>query len=829
MALAKQYDPGAIEPEMQAFWQRERVYDFALDDTTRAPVYAIDTPPPTVSGHLHLGHVYSYSHTDFLARFRRMRGDNVYYPMGFDDNGLPTERLVEKRYGVTAPQIGRAAFIAKCLEVSEEAEQDYQALWRRLGLSIDYCYTYRTIDDNARRTSQWSFLDLHRKGLVYRQDAPAIWCPECQTAIAQAELSDLERETTFYTLAFRFADGETLPIATTRPELLPACVAVFVHPNDPRYANRTGQMVTTPLGDEVPLLADAKADPAKGTGAVMCCTFGDTTDIEWWREYSLPLRIILGRDGRLTEAAGAYAGLTASAARARIIADLDARGLLLAREPMTQTVRVHERCDTPVEYIVTPQWFVRALDFKAELIAAGERIAWHPEHMGARYREWVENLKWDWNISRQRYFGVPIPVWYCDACGEALVADEAQLPVDPTTTEPPRACACGGGAFTPEPDVMDTWATSSMSPQIIGRMLDDPALYARVFPFTLRPQAHEIIRTWAFYTILKSLHHFGALPWRDVAISGWGLAGEGEAKISKSRGGSPVAAKISKSRGGGPIAPAEAMTRFSADAARYWAASTGPGKDSVISEEKMRNGLKLATKLWNVARFSERFIADDAGSHGAHLALTPTDRWLLSRAERLIQRVTELMEGYEWAAAKAEVEAFFWRDLADNYLEMAKARLYDADDPGHAGAVHTLTSVLLAVLKMFAPFLPHVAEAIYQGIFAASHGGGSIHRARWPVADDTLIDEQAEAAGEALVALATAARRYKSERGIALGAELARIQIATDDAALAETLRAAETDIRSVTRARKVEFAATLDPALEAAPADGAVGVAIER
>ncbi|HKT36863.1 MAG TPA: valine--tRNA ligase [Ktedonobacterales bacterium] len=826
MTLAKQYDPGAIEPEMQAFWQRQRVYDFAPDDTTGAPVYAIDTPPPTVSGHLHLGHVYSYSHTDFLARFRRMRGDNVYYPMGFDDNGLPTERLVEKRYGVTAPQIGRAAFIEKCLAVSEEAERDYQALWQRLGLSIDWRYTYRTIDDNARRTSQWSFLDLHRKGLAYRQDAPAIWCPECQTAIAQAELSDLERETTFYTLAFRFADGATLPIATTRPELLPACVAVFVHPDDPRYANRTGQMVTTPLGDDVPLLADAKADPAKGTGAVMCCTFGDTTDIEWWHEYALPLRIILGRDGRLTEAAGAYAGLTAQAARERIIADLDAHGLLLAREQVTQTVRVHERCDTPVEYIVTPQWFIRALDFKVALIAAGERIAWHPEHMGARYREWVENLKWDWNISRQRYFGVSIPVWYCDACGEAMLADEAQLPVDPTATEPPRACACGGTLFTPEHDVMDTWATSSMSPQIIGRMLDDPARYARVFPFTLRPQAHEIIRTWAFYTILKSLHHFGALPWRDVAISGWGLAGEG-------------AAKISKSRGGGPIAPMEVMARFSADAARYWAASTGPGKDSIISEEKMRNGLKLATKLWNVARFSERFIAEDAG--GADILvreqtrmsalphLTPTDRWLLSRAERLVQRVTELMEDYEWAAAKAEVEAFFWRDLADNYVELAKARLYDANDPGHAGAVHTLASVLLATLKLFAPFLPHVTEAIYQGIFAASQPSGSIHRARWPVAGESLIDERAEAAGEALVALATAARRYKSERGIALGAELARIQVATDDAALAQALRAAETDIRSVTRARMVEFAANLDPTLEATPAEDTVGVAIER
>ncbi|HEV2457220.1 MAG TPA: valine--tRNA ligase, partial [Ktedonobacterales bacterium] len=507
MSLPKHYDPQTIEPQMQALWRERGIYDFAADG--ERPVYAIDTPPPTVSGNLHLGHVYSYSHTDFLARFWRMNGYDVFYPMGFDDNGLPTEKLVEKWRGITAPQVGRAEFIRQCLEVSEQAEQDYRALWQRLGLSIDWRYTYRTIDEQARRTSQWSFIDLYRKGLAYRQDAPAIWCPECQTAIAQAELTDIERTSTFYTLAFTLADGSTLPIATTRPELLPACVAVFVHPDDTRYAGLIGQQVTTPLGDKVPLLADAKADPAKGTGAVMCCTFGDTTDIEWWREYKLPLKIIIGRDGRLTEAAGPYAGLTPGEARRRIVADLEARGLVLGREQITQTVRAHERDDVPVEYIVTPQWFVRALDYKAELIAAGERIAWHPEHMGARYREWVENLKWDWGVSRQRYFGVPFPLWYCVACGEVLLADEDALPVDPTETAPGRACICGSTSFTPERDVMDTWATSSMSPQIVGRFLSEPALYARVFPFVLRPQAHEIIRTWAFYTILKSLHHFG--------------------------------------------------------------------------------------------------------------------------------------------------------------------------------------------------------------------------------------------------------------------------------------------------------------------------------
>jgi valyl-tRNA synthetase len=812
--LPKRYDAAAMEPAIQAFWRERGVYDFAPDDA--APVYAIDTPPATVSGHLHLGHVYSYSHTDFLARYQRMRGRNVFYPMGFDDNGLPTERLVEKRLGVTAQGIGRTAFIARCLEVSAEAEQEYKALWSRLGLSIDWRYSYRTIDARSRRTSQWSFVDLYKKGRVYRAQAPAIWCPECHTAIAQAELNDLERESVFYTLAFRLPGGATLPIATTRPELLPACVAVFVHPDDARYAGLIGQCVTTPLGDEVPLLADARADPAKGTGAVMCCTFGDTTDIEWWREYGLPLRIILDRDGRLTAAAGPYAGMTTAEARQRIVDDLDARGLLLGREPMRQSVRVHERCDTPVEYLTVWQWFVRVLDERARWLAAGERIAWHPEAMAARYREWVENLKWDWGISRQRYFGVPFPVWYCDACGEPLIADESQLPLDPTDTAPDRPCdACGGASFTPERDVMDTWATSSMTPQIVGEMFDDPALYARVFPFALRPQAHEIIRTWAFDTIVKSLYHFDTLPWSDVAISGWGLAPEG-------------AGKISKSRGGGPIAPGEVIARYSADAARYWAASTGLGKDSIISEEKIGVGAKLVTKLWNVAKLAERFI-QGYEPPSAPPARSPADRWALARLQRLIARATELMDGYDYAAAKAETESFFWQVLADNYLEMAKGRLYDAADPGHAGARDTLAALLLAVTKLFAPFLPHVTEAIYQGLFAERDGAISIHRARWPESDAALVDERAEAAGAALVAVATAARRYKSEAGISLGAELARLQLATDDPALADALRAAAADLASVTRAGAIEVVPVLDPALTPLTTEGAVRAAVAR
>ncbi len=812
MSLAKRYKPKTAEPRLQAFWAESGAYHF--DPESQAPVYSIDTPPPTVSGHLHLGHVYSYSHTDFMARFWRMNGYNVFYPMGFDDNGLPTERLVEKWKGVRAAEIGREAFIRRCLAVSVEAEKDYQALWQRIGLSIDWRYTYRTIDELSRRTSQLSFLKLYQAGLAYRQEAPAIWCPECRTAIAQAELLDLERESVFYTLAFQLEGGEALPIATTRPELLPACVAIFVHPDDPRHRDLAGRTARVPYFDQaVPVLADPGADPEKGTGVVMCCTFGDTADVAWWYTHSLPLRAAIDRAGRMTGLAGEFEGLPVTEARQGIVAALDAQGLLLDRQPIEQSVRAHERCDTPVEYVVSRQWFVRVLDFKEQLLAAGEGVRWHPPHMRNRYREWVENLGWDWCISRQRYYGVAFPVWYCAQCGQVMAADASELPVDPTERGPGRPCPCGGDQFEPEEDVMDTWATSSMTPQIVGQWLADPELYARVYPFSLRPQAHEIIRTWAFYTIVKSQHHFDATPWTDVAISGWGLAPEGFGKISKSRG-------------GGPMAPMDMVERYSADAVRYWAASTGPGRDAIISEEKIQAGARLVTKIWNVARFSQRFLAG-YGPPESPPELSPADRWILARTQRLIRRASDAFRAYDYAAAKNEVERYFWGDLADNYLEMAKLRLYNQEAEAGAGARYALYQALLTALKLFAPILPHVTEEVYQGLFKEQDGARSIHRAGWPQVDEGLEDPAAENLGGVLVEVATAVRRYKSERNLSLGTQIARLGLATGDAALAGRLRAAAPDLVSVTRAEGVEVAPELDPALEVVQAEGTVKVAL--
>lgn len=815
--IPKSYQPQTAEPRLQQFWQQAQVYAFTMEtDKTARPVYAIDTPPPTVSGDLHLGHVYSYSQAEFMARFWRMRGYNVYYPMGYDDNGLPTERLVEQRRNIRAHEVGREAFIRACLDLSHEIEQQYETVWQRLGLSIDWRYTYSTVGVESRRTSQWSFLDLYRKGLVYRAAAPTIWNPVMQTAIAQAELADLERETRFVTLTFRLEDESVLPIATTRPELLPACVAIFVHPDDQRLAHLIGQTAYTPIFERrVPILADEKADPTKGTGAVMCCTFGDVTDIEWQRKHKLPIIGIIERDGRLNGLAGAYAGLMVAEARRRIIVDLKERGLLTEERITPQTIRVHERDDTPVEYIETQQWFIKILDQRERLLEAGQTIKWAPPEMQARYEDWVNGLAWDWAISRQRYFGVPFPVWYCQTCGAIILADESQLPVDPLVSEPLRPCpACGGRRFTPEADVMDTWATSSVSPQIAGRWLAEPELYQRVFPMTLRPQAHDIIRTWAFYTIVKSLYHFDQLPWTTVAISGHGLSPSGD--------------KISKSRSNSQTSPLAVMEQYGADALRYWAGGAGFGRDSLISQEQFKIGKKLVTKLWNVFRFSLTFLEDYEPGADLPVDLTPTDRWLLGQLQQTIEQATALFEAYDFARARNVAEDFFWNILADNYLEMTKQRLYSlAGTPGRDAARYSLYHALLNVIKLFAPIIPHITEEIYQLYFARFEDTRSIHQARWPTGDTSWSQADYIAFGANLMAIATAVRRFKSNTQRSLGAELAQLILAPANDKLKRHLQLALADIRSVTRTREVIFQSADRNAVTVTPVSDELGVGI--
>ena len=814
--LPNRYLFAEAEPRLARLWAEADLYAYNADAT--GPIYTIDTPPPTVSGELHIGHCYSYTQTDVIARYHRMRGERVLYPMGFDDNGLPTERFVEKTIGRKATEMDRQEFIARCLQLIEQTESRFEALWRRLGLSVDWSYRYSTISPRMQRVSQWSFIQLYKSGLAYTQVAPALWCPECQTAIAQAEVDDLTMPTQFSTLAFRLQDGSILPIATTRPELLPACVAIFVHPGDARYTQWIGTTASIEIKQlpgriEVPILADALADPTKGSGAVMCCTFGDSTDARWWRLHQLPLRAAIERDGRMTALAGAYAGLPIRDARKRILRDLDEQGLMLRQETIEHTIGTHERCGTPVEYLHTRQWFIRVLEQKERLLEMGRKISWHPEHMLRRYENWVENLNWDWCISRQRFLGVPFPAWTCRACGQLLLATLEQLPIDPRITSPAQPCACGANDFEPEPDVMDTWATSSCTPQLHARWPDDPAWFAQHFPASLRPQAHDIIRTWAFYTIVKALYHTGDIPWRTVIISGHALSSGRE--------------KISKSKGNEEMGSMELIEQESADAFRYWATSIKTGSDTTYSPEMVANGRRRMTKLWNACRLagsrleglSDESISSTRGT-GMPTGLLPTDRWLLSRLARVIAYATSELQNEEYATARAEVERFFWSDLCDNYLELAKARLYQEAGSAHAAAQWTLYQALLAVLKLFAPYLPYITEEIYRHLFRRWEGEASIHRSSWPTERPEWLDAQAEETGKTLLELLHRVRRYKAENGLSVGAELATLHIHARREQR-NALQAALIDLKSATRARSI----TIDD-LEAAESEESVQIA---
>ncbi|MBO0778614.1 MAG: valine--tRNA ligase [Ktedonobacteraceae bacterium] len=798
--LPNRYHFHEAEPRLARFWAEHDIY--AYGEHSSGPIFTIDTPPPTVSGELHIGHCYSYTQTDVIARFHRMRGERVLYPMGFDDNGLPTERFVEKTIGRKATEMERGEFLAHCQEVIEQTEQRFTDLWHRLSLSVDWRHRYSTSSPGAQRVSQWSFIQLYQAGRVYTQIAPTLWCPECQTAIAQADVEDADLSTRFTTLSFRAHDGSILPIATTRPELLPACVAIFVHPTDQRYAHLIGtkaSIASTAFSHqehiEVPIMADELADPTKGSGAVMCCTFGDSTDVRWWRTYQLPLRAAIGRDGRMSELAGSLAGLPVAQARQRILTSLADQGLTLDQQTIQHTIGTHERCGTPVEYLQTRQWFIRVLDQKDRLLEAGRAIRWYPEHMRSRYEHWVENLQWDWCISRQRFHGVSFPAWTCRSCGEITLATLEQLPLDPRTTTPCQPCRCGSTDFEPETDVMDTWATSSCSPLLIAGWPDDAARLARHYPATLRPQAHDIIRTWAFYTIVKALNHTGEAPWREIMVSGHALS-ESRSKISKS-----------KSRSNASDEPWPLIEQESADALRYWATSIKTGSDTLVNRETMAAGRRLVTKLWNACRFAAPHFAaiSREALHSEQLppGLLPTDRWLLSRLARTIAFATRELARNDYAAARGAIERFFWSDLCDNYLELIKSRLYNASGAPREAACWTLYQVLLTTLKLLAPFLPFITEEIYQGLFRQWESSISIHRAHWPAEHPEWLDTGAEQTGTALLDLLGQIRRYKADHGLSIGAELDALRINALSGLRLE-LEAALIDLKSATRAREI-------------------------
>jgi valyl-tRNA synthetase len=764
--VEEKYDPKIVEPKWQREWERLKIYRF--DPESKKPIYSIDTPPPYASAyHLHMGHAMHYSQFEFMARFWRMNGRNVFFPIGFDDNGLPTEKHVEQVHKVDKSKVTRDEFKRLCMRETEKIEEEFmRPMFKHLGFSCDWSIFYRTIDEWCQKVAQMSFIDLYKKGLVYRSKEPTLWCPHHETALAQAEVEDLERETTLAYIDFDLVEEEEkITIATTRPEFLPACVGIFVHPKDERYRHLVGKKARVPIFEQVvPIMEDEKVDPEFGTGIVMICTFGDSTDIAWWKAHGLPLRMCIDERGLTTETAGEYSGMSIEDARRRILADLESEGYVRDKERIPQVVGVCWRCDTPVEFIVTEQWFIKTLDFKEDLIEQGRKIKWYPEFYRKRYENWVENLAWDWCISRQRYFGIPIPVWYCDDCGEVIVACEEDLPVTPEKDAPPveNCPRCGGSRISPDLDVFDTWMTSSMTPQIATRWRDDEELFKRTFPMSMRPQAHDIIRTWAFYTILKAWLHNRSIPWQDVMMSGHGLDEHGKG-MSKSRG--------------NVVLPEDVIQKYSADAVRFWASSVTLGDDLPYREKDVAKGQRFLTKLWNASRFVGMHLKDYVAGD---VPLELLDMWIIGELHDVVSKGTKHFEAYEYSKTKAMVENFFWHTFCDDYLEMVKHRLYNPEEYGKVSkraAQRTLYTVLLACLKMLAPIIPHITEEIYQEIFRESAGDVSLHVSNWPKAEDYPRDENVVEKGRILSDAIARIRRYKADNGLPLNKPLRKVII----------------------------------------------------
>lgn len=823
-----------LETKWVPAWEDLGVYQF---NSSADPenIYSIDTPPPTASGSLHVGHVFSYTHTDVIARFKRMCGKDVYYPMGWDDNGLPTERRVQNYYGVrcdpslpyvpnfTPPQeggdnksskaadqlpISRRNFIELCERLTEEDEKAFENLWRNLGLSVDWAQTYRTISATAQKVSQKAFLNNLARGEAYQADAPTLWDVTFRTAVAQAELEDREQPGAYHRVGFDGPEGKVY-IETTRPELIPACVALVAHPEDDRYKNLFGKTVKTPLfGVEVPVVAHRLAQIDKGSGIAMICTFGDVTDVIWWRELNLPNRAIIGWDGRIISeapdviraSAGAkywdeLSGKTMFSAKARIVELLQESGDMVGEpKPITHPVKFFEKGDKPLEIVSTRQWYIKngGKDEKLSkrLIELGKQLQFHPSFMRVRLEDWINGLNGDWLISRQRFFGVPIPVWYAlDSDGnpvfdKPLTPSDDQLPVDPSSDAPTGYSESQRGVpggFIGEHDIMDTWATSSLTPQLAGGWLDKPELFAKVFPYDLRPQGQDIIRTWLFSTLLRSELEHGELPWSNAAISGWIL--------------DPDRKKMSKSKGN-VVVPNDLLEEHGSDAVRYWAASARLGTDAAFDVGQMKIGRRLAIKLLNAARFALSFTSPIEDPK----VTEEIDKSMLGALAEVVEQATKAFENYDHTRALELTEKFFWT-FTDDYMELVKERAYGQQGnytaEQRASAVLALRLALASLVRLFAPFIPFAAEEVWSWWQA-----GSVHKASWPVPTElqpAASSELLELSSEALILI----RKAKSDAKLSMKAEITNCEILTPKVELLQTL---EEDLKSVGRIKQIKF-----------------------
>ncbi|HBS47760.1 TPA: valine--tRNA ligase [Candidatus Dependentiae bacterium] len=790
--MEKNFDHKIFEPQARKLWEENKINEF--DKDSKKELFSIDTPPPTVSGSLHMGHMYSYTQQDLIARYKRMRGFNVFYPMGFDDNGLATEKFVEKKHQIKGKMMKRSDFIELCLKESHEAEKQFEELWKTMGLSIDWNLIYSTISPKSRKISQISFLDLYKKNLVYRKDEPSLYCTTCQTTVAQAELENIDVSSTFNDIEFETETGEKLTISTTRPELLAACVAIFYNPSDSRYSHLKNKYAITPIyNQKVQILPDEKVSVEKGTGLVMCCTFGDQTDIWWQKKYNLPFIQIIGFDGKWTAKSGQLEGLRVHDARKKILELLKESGKLLAQKQITHPVNTHERCKQEIEYLILTQWFIKILDHKQEFIDAANKIEWKPKFMQSRYNDWVENLAWDWCISRQRFYGVPFPVWHCQDCGCTLLAQEKDLPIDPQeTTYPAGKCdKCGSTNIKAETDVMDTWATSALTPQLNANWPQNDV--GIKMPMSLRPQAHDIIRTWAFYTIVKAHYHNKTLPWTTIALSGYVTADGKE--------------KISKSKGNAKFTPQSMLELYPTDTIRYWSANGRLGCDTILNDTQLKIGNRLVTKLWNAFRFCKEHIANYEKSE--NIKHGKLNQWLLHKFSQTYAQYIKQFDTYEYTAALQEIETFFWQIFCDNYLELVKDQFFNPDKYSKKEIESTrfaLYEVGFGILQLFAPFVPYISESIYQIIYKDKEDHISLHQTKLDAKRFSYEFTNSATIFDELVNIIGQVRKLKSEKALSLKTELKELQIFGSDSKTFDLIKSEENVILGVTNAKQIIY-----------------------